>query len=77
MDLASIAISAGMLLAVVAGFARVLSHAHSMFHPKDSKTSAAIGNALQELDRLVARPSVEHKVEAEDHVQATDEHSGK
>jgi hypothetical protein len=29
------------------------------------RTGAAIGNALQELDRLVARPSVEFTVEAE------------
>jgi hypothetical protein len=28
-------------------------------------TGAAVGNALMELDRLVARPSVEHVVEAE------------
>lgn len=34
-------------------------------NPKRERSRAAIGNALQELDRLVARPAVEFKVEAE------------
>lgn len=29
---------------------------------------ATLGNALQELDRLVARPSVEHQIETENRV---------
>jgi hypothetical protein len=37
---------------------------------------AAIGNALQELDRLVARPSVEHTVEAETRVLRREDDDG-
>jgi len=39
----------------------------------DSPARSAMGNALQELDRLIARPSVEHKVEAEEQIKAVDE----
>ena len=31
-----------------------------------SKGGSGIGNALQELDRLLTRPSIEYRVEAED-----------
>jgi hypothetical protein len=36
----------------------------------------SLGNALQELDRLVTRPSVEHKIEAEHQIKAIDEEGG-
>jgi hypothetical protein len=37
----------------------------------------ALGNALQELDRLVARPSIVHKVDLETQVlDAHDDHGG-
>ena len=40
---------------------------------QDSKSRTAIGNALQELDRLITRPSIEHKVEAEDQITVVDD----
>ena len=36
----------------------------------------SFGNALQELDRLVTRPSVEHKIEAEHQIKAVDAEGG-
>ena len=38
--------------------------------------SAGIGASLQELDRLMARPSVEHQVEAEQRVLKREDDSG-
>jgi hypothetical protein len=38
--------------------------------------SAGVGAALQELDRLMTRPSVEHKVEAEHPVLKREDDSG-
>ena len=38
--------------------------------------SAALGAAFQELDRLVARPSVEHTVEAEKRIVKSDDERG-
>jgi hypothetical protein len=38
--------------------------------------SAGIGAALQELDRLMTRPSVEHKVETEHRVLKREDDSG-
>ena len=38
--------------------------------------SAGIGSALQELDRIMTRPSVEHKVETENRVLAREDDSG-
>jgi hypothetical protein len=38
--------------------------------------SAGVGAALQELDRLVARPSVEHTVEAERRVLRREDDAG-
>lgn len=38
--------------------------------------SAGLGPALQELDRLVARPSVEHTVEAEHRVLRREDDAG-
>jgi hypothetical protein len=38
-------------------------------------TSAAYGAALQELDRLMARPSVEHTVESQKELPRLDEQS--
>jgi hypothetical protein len=35
--------------------------------------SAAVGAALQELDRLAARPSVEHQIEAQRHSTKRDD----
>jgi hypothetical protein len=40
------------------------------------KATMALGNALQDLDRLVARPSVELKLEAEITVHEEDEKGG-
>ena len=38
--------------------------------------SAGIGAAMQELDRIVARPSVEHKIESEQPVLKREDDSG-
>ena len=38
--------------------------------------SAAVGAALQELDRLTARPSVEHQIEAEHQTLKREDDSG-
>jgi branched-subunit amino acid ABC-type transport system permease component len=38
--------------------------------------SAGVGAALQELDRLVARPSVEHQVEAEQRILKREDDAG-
>ena len=38
--------------------------------------SAGIGASLQELDRLLARPSVEHQVEAEQRILKREDDSG-
>ena len=38
--------------------------------------SAGVGAAMQELDRLMARPSAEHKVEAEQPVLKCEDDSG-
>ena len=49
------------------------------FRDKDRNAKpggGSLGNALQELDRLVARPSLEHKIEAEHQIKAVDEEGG-
>ena len=38
--------------------------------------SAGVGAAMQELDRLVARPSIEHQVETEQRVLKREDDSG-
>ena len=38
--------------------------------------SRAVGNAIQELDRLVARPSIESKIQAENPVKRIEDESG-
>jgi hypothetical protein len=38
--------------------------------------SSGVGAALQELDRLVTRPSVEHQIEAENHHEREDDQGG-
>lgn len=40
------------------------------------QSTVALGNALQELDRLVARPSLQHKVEVESQVREVDDDRG-
>jgi hypothetical protein len=44
--------------------------------PKRERSRVAIGNALQELDRLVARPAVEFKVEAEQPIVKREDDKG-
>ncbi len=38
--------------------------------------SSGVGAAMQELDRLVARPSIEHQVEAEHQTRRRDDDAG-
>jgi hypothetical protein len=40
------------------------------------KASSAAGSVLQDLDRLLARPSVEHKIEVENRIQDRDDAIG-
>jgi hypothetical protein len=40
------------------------------------KATGAAGGVLQELDRLLARPSVEHKIEVEQKIQKRDDDVG-
>jgi hypothetical protein len=61
-----------VLVLVVLPCAMIVSVWHHLRAPKHGapdkkreRTGVAMGNALQELDRLVARPSVEFTVEAE------------
>ena len=37
------------------------------------RAGSAVGNALQDLDKLVARPSIEYQIEAEHFVQRADD----
>jgi hypothetical protein len=41
-----------------------------------SNSSAALGNAIQELDRLLARPSIEYRVAAEDQDKLAEDDKG-
>jgi hypothetical protein len=45
-------------------------------NPARPRSGAVIGNALQELDRLVARPSVEYTAEAETPILKRDDDRG-
>ena len=57
----------------------VRQHLRARKHGESDKRSAgggAIGNALQELDRLVARPSVEYTIEAETPLRKRDDDQG-
>ena len=49
-----------------------------LYGGKSRKASTiALGNALQELDRLVARPALVHKIEVENNlVDTNDDHGG-
>jgi hypothetical protein len=48
-----------------------------MFGGRGERTSrGGVGNALQELDRLLARPSMEYRVEAEDTERLTQDENG-
>lgn len=48
-----------------------------MYGPQGKrKSTAAIGSALQELDRLLARPSIEHRIEAEDPDKLVEDEKG-
>lgn len=52
------------------------------FHGRGSQregsggVSAGIGSAMQELDRLLARPSAEHKIETEQPILKREDDSG-
>jgi hypothetical protein len=46
---------------------RRMSFGEMMYGPSGKrKSTAAMASALQEFDRLVARPSIEYRIEAED-----------
>jgi len=41
-----------------------------------TRASSAVGNALQELDRLLARPSIEYRVQVEDQDKLAQDEKG-
>ncbi len=57
---------------------RRMSIGELMYGPQGNRKSrGGIGNALQELNRMLTKPSIEHRIEAEDHDKLTeDEKSG-
>jgi hypothetical protein len=67
-----------LLLAVIIAIpASIVAHHRQSRSPHHKgKAGAAIGSALQELDRLVARPSIEYRIETEHTVQKTDDDQG-
>jgi hypothetical protein len=44
--------------------------------PGERKSTSGVGNALMELDRLLTRPSVEYRVEAEDQDKLSEDEKG-
>jgi hypothetical protein len=68
----TVSIPAAMMWAVVDH----LRHGHKRQRKAGSGGAAPLGSALMELDRLVARPSVEHVVEAENKIVRQDDQGG-
>ena len=69
----------GILLAIIVAIpASIVAHYRHSRDPKNQgKAGAAIGNALQDLDRLVERPSIEYRMETENYTQqASDDQGG-
>jgi hypothetical protein len=77
--IAAVAITLALLLGVPAAITWMIAD-HVKHRGKREPRSAggsALGGALMELDRLVARPSVEHVVDAENQtVRREDDHGG-
>jgi hypothetical protein len=65
-----------LALIVAIPWSIVMSHKQSRRSYEKGRASAAVGNALQDLDRLVTRPSVEYRIEAENYVQNADDDQG-
>ena len=65
----------GLPIAAVWGIVQHLRTPRSQRPPRTGVT-AGFGAALQELDRLVARPSVEHTVETEKPILKREDDSG-
>jgi hypothetical protein len=74
MDLATVkaifwlAMAAAVLIALPLSIiisVRQLARGKKLSGEKGTRSGAGIGNALQEFDRLVARPAVEYTIEAE------------
>ena len=63
-----------MFVAVVYWLVSFLRHPYGSMHR--GKGTGAAGGVFQELDRLLARPSVEHKIEAEQKIQKRDDDIG-
>jgi hypothetical protein len=59
-----VAILLGVPIAMIWGVVDHIRNSHKR-ERRNTGATAGIGAAMQELDRLVARPSVEHVVEAE------------
>ncbi|HEY2828227.1 MAG TPA: hypothetical protein VGJ04_11570 [Pirellulales bacterium] len=56
---------------------RRMSLGDFMYGPQGKrKSTAAMGSALRELDRLVARPSIEYRIEAEDPDKLVEDEKG-
>ena len=67
-----------LAVSIFAGMGWLMVHSLKWARNRDGHTQIAMGHALQELDRLVARPSIENKINTETEVQSVDdEHGGK
>ncbi len=56
---------------------RRMSMSELMYGPQGKRKSrGGIGNALQELNRLLTQPSIEHRIEAEDPDKLSEDEKG-
>jgi hypothetical protein len=69
-SIALIALPLAMIWSMIAHFRTPPSR-----RPSGGSTSAAVGAALQELDRLMARASAEHTIEAKQQLPRRDDQS--
>jgi hypothetical protein len=76
--LQAIVLGSILLAMIIALPASIVVHFRQSRDGKNrGKAGTAVGNALQDLDRLVARPSIEYRIEAENYTQkACDDQGG-
>lgn len=65
-----------LLVAIAIAIPLLMARYLRLSSPNQTSTGAALGNALQELDRLTTRPSVEYKLETEHQVQPVENDKG-
>jgi hypothetical protein len=72
----AIGITVGIPALMIWGVVDHVRHGHKRERKGGGGGAAPLGSALMELDRLVARPSVEHVVEAENKVVRREDDQG-